>query len=92
MKTKFKPPIEKTATEDESIGDNEEKQDASDQQVVSFELEMDHDEIYNTAKSFIEEYKLNEDQGNLIYRCAKWFEKGDVSSPICLGMFLISFN
>ncbi|KAL9644593.1 hypothetical protein ABK040_015332 [Willaertia magna] len=57
---------------------------------VSFELpNITSDEIKEIAKNFIKEYKLNEDQEDVIFRCAQWFEKGDISSPICLvhGVF-----
>jgi len=79
LSTKFKPP--KAVSDSNQTTD--ETQNTED--TVSFDLDIDPEGMEETAKSFISEYKLNEDQADLILRCAQWFQKGDTSSPICLG-------
>ncbi|KAG2387469.1 hypothetical protein C9374_001801 [Naegleria lovaniensis] len=80
LNTKFKPPVASSSNSDT----NEEPNITDTSNATTFEINMDMEEIQSIAKSFISEYKLNEDQANLIQRCAQWFYKGDTSSPICL--------
>nr|CAG4715593.1 unnamed protein product [Naegleria fowleri] len=87
LNTKFKPTVASSSNSDTTTSSDETKNTESDEHPSSaapFEINMDMEEIQSIAKSFISEYKLNEDQSSLIMRCAQWFYKGDISSPICL--------